>query len=181
MKLFRKEIEIPESTNVELENGEIIAKGAFGEVRRTLSYPLIEIIKKENKLVLSSKKQTKTVKMFMNTYKAHIQNMIKGVNEPFTYKLKICSGHFPMAVAMENRRIVIKNFLGEKIPRKTQTIPQEVNVKIEGDIITITSPNKESAGRIASDIEQAVRITGKDRRRFQDGIFIIEKAGKKLR
>ena len=74
MKLFRKEIEIPESTNVELENGEIIAKGAFGEVRRTLSYPLIEIIKKENKLVLSSKKQTKTVKMFMNTYKAHIQN-----------------------------------------------------------------------------------------------------------
>ena len=41
--------------------------------------------------------------------------------------------------------------------------------------------NKERTGRIASNIEQAVRITGKDRRRFQDGIFIIEKAGKKLR
>ena len=181
MKLFRKEIEIPESTAIEIEDGEIRARGTFGEVKRTLSYPLIEITKKENKIILSSRKQTKTVKMFMNTYKAHIQNMIKGINEPFTYQLKICSGHFPRVVTMENRRIVIKNFLGEKIPRKTQVIPPEVNLKIEGDLITITSPDKESAGCVASDIEQATRITGKDRRRFQDGIFLVEKAGKKLR
>jgi len=180
MKTIKQEINIPKTVTLDIANGEVKVKGSFGELERNFSYPLIKFSKEEDKLVISTKKQTKTVKMFMNTYKAHIQNMIQGVSEKFVYKLKICSGHFPITVALESQSFVIKNFLGEKIPRKTK-LPSNVEVKIEGDTITLTSPSKESAGLAASKIEQATRITGKDRRRFQDGIYIIEKSGKKLK
>ena len=56
--------------------------------------------------------------------------------------------------------------------------PENVNVKIEGDVIVIESTDKEAAGKTATNIEQLTRITDKDRRIFQDGIYVIEKSGK---
>ena len=53
-------------------------------------------------------------------------------------------------------------------------------VKVEGSEIIIESTNKELAGQAAADIEQLTRITNKDRRIFQDGIYITEKDGKKI-
>jgi len=44
--------------------------------------------------------------------------MIRGVTEGYTYKLKICSGHFPMNVSLKGDVLEIKNFIGESVPRK---------------------------------------------------------------
>jgi len=76
-------------------------------------------------------------------------------------------------------QFVIKNFLGEKVPRIVK-LRSGVTVKIDGDKVFIESPDKELAGQTAADIEQATRITGRDLRIFQDGIYIIEKAGKPI-
>lgn len=180
MKELKQTITIPEGVSLDLSGSILKVKGPLGELERDLPFPLVIMRKQDNKLTLSAKKQTKTVKMFMNTYRAHIQNMIKGVNEKFTYKLKICSGHFPMNVIIEKNEVIIKNFLGEKIPRKTK-IPESVDVIIEGDLITITSIDKEKAGLAASRIEKATKITGRDRRRFQDGCYIFFKSGKEIK
>ena len=72
-----------------------------------------------------------------------------------------------------------KNFLGEKSPR-TLTLKKNVSIKIEGDLIAIESPNKELAGQMASDIELLTAKANRDLRVFQDGIYMIEKAGKKI-
>jgi large subunit ribosomal protein L6 len=105
--------------------------------------------------------------------------MIKGVQEGFTYKLKICSGHFPMSVALKGNTFEIKNFIGEKVPR-TLKIKQGADVKIEGDQITVHATDKELAGTTAGAIEKLTRRPGFDKRIFQDGIYITEKDGKKL-
>ena len=100
--------------------------------------------------------------------------MLKGVTSGYTYKLKVSSGHFPISVAMKSDVLEIKNFLGERKPR-TAKILKEVDIKIEGDIITLTGINKELVGQTAANIEQATRITKRDKRVFMDRINIIKK------
>jgi large subunit ribosomal protein L6 len=53
-------------------------------------------------------------------------------------------------------------------------------LKICSGHFTVTSIDIEKAGQVAASIEALTRITNKDRRRFQDGIFITSKAGKKI-
>ena len=105
--------------------------------------------------------------------------MINGVLNQYTYTLKICSGHFPMNVSVVNDKVIIKNFFAEKIPREAKILPK-VEVKINGDIITVKSADRELAGQTASNIEQACRITNRDRRIFMDGIYITSKANKEI-
>ena len=109
-----------------------------------------------------------------NTYAAHLINMIKGVNEPFEYTLKVCSGHFPMTVNLEGDQLIVKNFLGEKVPRKAKIWPN-VTVDIKGNDISVKSINLEAAGQTAANMESSTRITNRDRRVFQDGIYITKK------
>ena len=108
------------------------------------------------------------------------KKILKGVVEGHVYQLKICSSHFPMSAAVNNGEFSVKNFLGEKVPR-TIKIKENVDVKVEGDIITVESPDKELAGQTAASIEQLCKITNRDRRIFQDGIYIISKAGKEIK
>ena len=105
--------------------------------------------------------------------------MVKGVQEKFEYKLKVCFSHFPISVDVKGNGATIKNFLGEKIPRKLQ-IPLGVDVQVNKEIIIINSSNKELVGQAAANFERATRIRKKDRRIFQDGIFITNKAGKEI-
>ena len=106
--------------------------------------------------------------------------MIKGVQKPYVYTLKICSGHFPMNVSVSGEKFIVKNFLGEKTPRILNVKPG-VSVKVEGDHITVESADKGLASQVSADIEQLTRRPGFDTRVFQDGCYIIVKDGKELK
>jgi len=170
-------IKIPEGIEVNLDENTLTVNGPEGENKRTFDAAKLVFEKKDNEIIIGSKKATKREKKMMNTIKAHIENMIEGVQKKFEYKVKICFIHFPITVEIKENEAIIKNFLGEKIPRKLR-IPKGVEVKIDKEIISISSPNKELAGQAAANFEKATRIKMKDRRIFQDGIFIINKPGR---
>lgn len=174
-----KEIELKEGVSAELVGGTLIIKGKQGEVKRNFTHPKVEIIIESGKIVLKATKATKRERTLVGSFAAHIKNMIKGVQEPFVYKLKICSGHFPMNVKISGQEVTIKNFIGESVPRKVILLPG-TKVKIEGTEIVISGPDKELAGKNAGMIERLCRITNRDKRIFQDGCYITEKAGKKV-
>jgi large subunit ribosomal protein L6 len=177
-ELFQN-IEIPEGIEVKIEENTLIVKGPEGENKRTFNINKLVFEKKGNQIIIGSKEATKKEKKMMNTITTHIKNMFKGLQKKFEYKLKICFSHFPITVKIENNEGIIKNFLGEKIPRKSK-IPKGVDVKIDKEIIKITSFDKELAGQTAANFERATKIRMKDRRVFQDGIFIINKAGREI-
>jgi large subunit ribosomal protein L6 len=178
-KEFFREIEIPEGVEASIENGTLNVKGPQGENKRTFKIHKIGFEKKDNKIMIGSKKATKIEKKMTNTMTAHIKNMIKGVQEKFEYKLKIVFSHFPITAEVQGNKVIIKNFLGEKIPREC-LIPEGAEVKIEKDIITVSSVDKEIAGQAAANLESATKIRMRDRRVFQDGIYITDKAGREI-
>lgn len=173
-----EKIVIPEKVTVEIVGPVIKAKGPKGENEKTFAHPQIKVSKEEDKtIIVACKKPTKREKTMLYSFAAHIKNLLEGVNSGFTYKVKICSSHFPMSVSVEKDEVVIKNFFGEKIPRKSK-IMLGVDVKVEGSMITVQGVDKEKTSITAACIEQATRITTRDRRIFQDGCYLVEKAGK---
>ncbi len=176
-KRIVKEIKIPSGVDVAINYYFLKAKGPKGEITRDFSNPRLIIEKKDNSVIVSSpmKKQTKRDSMFINSCVSNIKNILLGVQGGYEAKMKICSGHFPMSVTIDNKFILVKNFLGEKIPRKTSLL-EGVNVKVEGDIIKINGCSKEKVGLAAARIEKLCHIRNKDLRVFQDGIWLTEKA-----
>ena len=87
--------------------------------------------------------------------------------------------HFPITTKIEGNEFIIKNFLGERKDRKAKILPG-VEVKVDGEMITLEGSDKEKTGQTAANIEQATKVRNKDRRIFQDGIFMLEKAGRKM-
>lgn len=172
-----QEIEIPEGVTVDFKDRILTVTGPKGSVSKKVMTKAIVIEIKDGKVIVSPNVNlSRTEKCLINTNKAHILNMIKGTQEPYTYKLKICSSHFPMSVKINGQNLVVSNFIGEKVNRNLK-LKEGADVKLEGDVIVVTSCNKELAGQVAGDIEKLTKRAGFDKRIFMDGIYIIEKAG----
>lgn len=176
---FERQIEIPSGIEANIEVNRLTIKGPEGENSREFKLGKINFKIKDNKIILSFDNATKKEKKIINTTTAHIKNMIKGVQEKFVYELKIAASHFPMTVKVEGDKALIKNFLGEKVDRICP-IPKGADVKVDKGLIIVKSASKEIAGQAAANFETATRITNRDRRTFQDGIYMINKSGKEI-
>jgi large subunit ribosomal protein L6 len=172
---MKEEIEITDGITIKVEGFEVVVTGPKGELRRKISYPGIRVGIEGNKFFLEGGEK-RTHKRMINTYKAHIRNMIKGVNQGFEYKLKVCFVHFPINLKKQGTVLMIENFMGEKKARKANLI-QGVEVDINGNDLTVTGSDKEKVSQTAANIEQACRVKRYDRRVFQDGIYIVSTGG----
>ena len=170
---------IPPGITVTKEGAYLVVKGAKGAIKRRFDNPSVQVELQNNEIKLSVGKASKRDKAVIQSYKIHLKNAFNGAKEHYVYKLKVCSGHFPMSVSVTNNIMYIKNFLGEKVPR-TVKLKEGASVKVDGIFVTVESADKELAGQVAADIEQATRRPGFDKRIFQDGIYIVEKAGKPI-
>ncbi len=176
---FEEVLEAPQGVTVTVDHGNVLVKGPKGELARRMYAPGVSIAAEGQNVVFKAKKATKREKKMLYTFFAHLRNMVRGVQQPWVYKLKLCAGHFPMTVTIASGKFALKNFLGEKIPREC-AIPQGVEVKIAGQEITVTSADRELAGQTAGLLELLTFKPKKDQRVFQDGIYITEKPGKEI-
>src|SRR3989344_9385598 len=110
-------ISIPQSVEVSINNSILNVKGKEGEVSRNLTHPYVTMKKENNIIEIKSKGNKKRFKKILYAIESHVKNLLNGVVNLYIYKLKICSGHFPISVKQEGKKILISNFLGEKIPR----------------------------------------------------------------
>ncbi len=179
IKNFEEKIGIPEGVEVKIDNGIVNVSSNGKTATKSLKHVKVGVSVSDNNIILTFKNGTKREKTIAGTFKSHIKNMIKGVKENHIYKLKICSGHFPMNVSVNGNNFVVNNFLGEKTPREL-VLREGADVKIEGDIVTVESVDKELAAQTAADIEMLTKIKGRDLRIYQDGIYITNKDGKEI-
>ncbi|MFH1063465.1 MAG: 50S ribosomal protein L6 [Candidatus Woesearchaeota archaeon] len=170
-----EKLAIPDKVHIEATNQSVKVKGPKGEIERTFTFRGVELSVADGFVSITAKDATRIEKMQVGTARAHILNMFNGVTKGHVYKLKICSGHFPMNVTLSGDKFSVKNFLGEKVPRVLKIKPG-AKVTLDGNNITVESIDIEKAGQIAAGIEQLTRVTDKDIRIFQDGIYIVKKS-----
>ena len=110
----------------------------------------------------------------MNTARSIIKNILEGVIEGYTIKMKIVFSHFPINVKVEGKEVLVENFQGERAPRITK-IWGETKVLPKGDDVIITGHVLTDVSQTAAEIENKTRVKNKDHRVFLDGIYKFEK------
>lgn len=177
---LEKKVEIPENVTVSRKDEEITVSGENGELTKVFDNPVIKINIEQDEITLEAVEPTKREKALLGTYTSHLKNMVEGAQKDYEYKLKIIYSHFPVKVRVEGNEVVIENFIGESKPRRAKILG-DTKAQIKGDQILLNGPNKEQVAQTAANIELTTRIQGTDPRVFQDGIYIVEKAGKPIR
>lgn len=171
--VLREELPIPEGLDVTIDGG-ITIKGSKGQLSRKFNYSGITIKKEEGNVVIEANFPKKRDKAMLGTIKSHVNNMIIGLTDGFTYNMKIVYAHFPMTVKAAGNKVTIENFLGERYPR-TAKIVGSAKVQVKGDEVVVTGINKEDVGQTMANLEQATKIKGRDPRVFQDGIYLVSR------
>lgn len=165
---------IPEGASAETERFDLTISGENGSVTRRLWYPNVTVDVDGDEVVIETAAEDAKTNAIVGTFTSHIQNAFHGVSEGWTYEMEVFYSHFPMQVRVEDDEVVIQNFLGERAPRRTK-IHGDTTVDVDDERLTLSGPSKDDVGQTAADIEQLTRVSGKDVRVFQDGVYITEK------
>ena len=173
---FKEEIVIPNSVTCEMHDKRIVCKKGSETSERDTHIQDTKISVKDNKIIIECAKPNKKKVAAIRSFMAHIANSFNGLDKKFVYEMEICNVHFPMTVKVEGDKIIISNFLGEK-EKRIANIIHGTHVEVKGQKIIVSSSEIEKAGQTAANIEQVTKISKRDRRVFQDGIFITSKCG----
>lgn len=174
---IKMRVEVPlKGTQVKVEERKVSITGPRGTLERAFVHPLVAIKLEGDTIALSTKKDRRKDKQIMNTVAAHIKNMVNGVKYGFKFSLNLVQSHFPIQMKLDKNTFLVDNFLGEKVARKVQ-IPAGVKIEIDqkNKMVTVESNDIELAGNIATKIEHSTSVRRKDRRIFQDGIYLVSR------
>ncbi len=166
--------ELPQGMQASVEKGTLTVKSSGKQVSKTFNSRELEVTVEGNGIKVRAKKQKKRVIPLINAFVSHMKNIVLGLSDGFEYRLEIVYSHFPMTVTQKEKIIEITNVGGSKKHRLARVVGDSV-VQIKGKEITVTGLNKEHVGQTAANMEQVSKIKGKDKRVFQDGIYIVSK------
>lgn len=172
---IEKRIALQPGFSAQIAVDKVALKGNGKESSYRLSGKGISVKQEGNELVVSGRPASKKMNALVGTIGAHLENLAAGLQSEYIYKLTVVYSHFPMNVSVKGNLVEIKNFVGEKNPRYAKILPG-ASVTVKGKEITVKGHNKEATGQTAANIESATKVKGKDKRIYQDGIFIVEKA-----
>ena len=167
-------VEVPEEVNLTLNGYKVAVTGNNGTITRDFGHTKLNLGYQDNTLRIWAENPKKKQASLVNTVASHVNNMIKGVTQGFTYKLKIVFIHFPMTINVQGTRVVINNFVGESSPRIAKIV-EGVNVSVQGDDIIVTGNDIETVAQTAANIQESTKIRNKDLRKFLDGIYVYQK------
>jgi len=175
-KPYSLELKIPESASCEFVDGVLKCNKGDVALERNISVPGMEVSVDKGTIKLFCKKANKKDIAMVRASAAHVKNMLQGLDKKFVYEMEVCNVHFPITVKIEGNNFKISNFLGEKVNRSAKIL-DGVEIEVKGQKITISGNDIEKTGQTAANIEGAAKVPNKDRRVFQDGIFITSKPG----
>ena len=167
-------MKIPEGIAIEVVGDVIRVKGSGGELEKKFNSRLLDVKVDGGELTVGLKrKERRSMRAAKNSVEAPVRNLITGVTRGFEKKLEVVFAHFPVSIEVKGKEVAIKNFLGEKLPRKARVVGG-AQVLVSGNAITVKGMNKEDVGQTCNNIVRATKIRERDIRVFQDGVYYSE-------
>ena len=171
---FSTEVEIPNDVKVSFKSHMLNVEGPLGKTYKNFKKIPVDIKINNDRILLKAQGTRNADYAVMNTARSLIRNILEGVIEGYTIKMKIVFSHFPVNVKVEGKQVMIENFQGERAPRVTK-IWGETKVVPKGDDVIITGHVLTDVTQTAAEIENKSRVKNKDHRVFLDGIYKFEK------
>ena len=171
-------IKLPDGVSATIDGHNVTVAKDGESLTREFRHPRVEVRDSADGVEVFVNLPRRKEKALAGTWAAHLNNMVRGIDSGFEYKLKAVYSHFPMTIKVQGNEMTITNLFGEKVPRVAALpwSPAEVEVKVANKTdVTVIGADREKVGQTAANIERACRIKKRDRRVFQDGIYIVSK------
>ena len=174
LEKFSTEVKIPENVKVSFKSNMLRVDGPLGKTYKNFKKIPVDIQINDNMVSLKAQGTRNANYAIMNTARSIIKNILEGVIEGYTIKMKIVFSHFPINVKVDGKKVLIENFQGERAARVTK-IWGQTKVVPKGDDVIITGHVLTDVSQTAAEIENGSRVKNKDHRVFLDGIYKFEK------
>ena len=148
-RLGKLPIKLEAGTQVKIDAGFIIVKGPKGELKQANS-DLVKIeIKPDEVLVSIADINNRKQKAFWGLYRSLIQNMVEGVTKGFQKQLEINGIGYKANV--NGKKLVLNVGYSHQVD---YNLPEGIEAKVEGKIITISGIDKQLVGETAAQIRK---------------------------
>jgi len=145
-RVGRMPIKIPNGLTVVIDPAHISVQGPKGTLSQ-FTMPDIAIEHRGEELIVSRANEEPKTRAKHGLMRALLQNMITGVNEGFSKQLEVNGVGFRINLAGADLKMNL-GFSHEVVYK----IPEGVTVKVEQNIITLTSISKQQVGQVAAEI-----------------------------
>lgn len=176
-RMGQKPIIIPENTELEIKDSNIlVCKGKQGQIQFQI-HPTIKIEKNNNQLILRRKSNDQSSKSIHGVSRKIVLNALSGVNNLFEKKLEVNGVGY--RVKLDGNELEL--MLGYSHPVKI-IAPEGIDFKVKKNLITVMGIDKQLVGQVAAQIRNMRKpepYKGKGIK-YSDEI-ITKKAGKALK
>lgn len=150
-RIGKQIIEIPQGVTVTHADGVIKVQGPKATLTRVI-HPFVVVNIADNVVTVDvANKENKAERSLWGTFASHIKNMMIGVTDGFSKQLEVNGVGYK--VAMQGKDIKLEVGYSHSVIYK---VPDNVLAKVEKNVITLESADKESLGATASEI-RAIR------------------------
>ncbi len=151
-RIGKRPIDIPEGVEVDIKDNIVIAKGKLGELSLELG-PKIQVIKEEGQLKVKPGNTKKEGMANYGLYRSLLNNIIEGVSQGFTKRLKIVGVGYRASLKGNNLEILI-GYSNPVVVEQVEGISFEVP---DNTTIVVKGIDKQLVGKIAADIRNIRR------------------------
>lgn len=145
-RIGKQPINVPAGVEVTITDEQVVVKGAKGELTQK-RLPGLKVEQVDSQIVVSKQLENDETQRFFGLQRTLINNMVVGVSEGFSKVLEINGVGY--RGTMEGKNLNLSLGFSHKV---LYTPPEGVELKVEGNTITVSGYDKQRVGEAAAKI-----------------------------
>lgn len=173
-RIGKKPVECPKGVNVNIDGNRVTVSGPKGNLEIVL-HERVNVKQDDGKIVVERKNNDRLSRSVHGLTRSLLFNMVHGVTQGFAKSLEIQGVGYRAQSMTKNK---VQFHLGYSHPVEF-TAPESIELKVEGNVVTVAGVSREEVGEIAARIRKLRKVEpykGKGIR--YAGEYVKRKAGK---